>query len=515
MKKRLLAILLAAVMIFSLTACETTTDPGGSTQAPIETDDSGNPVDPSGSPEGACDKCGLAECGLEDSGWTCCVWPGDGDDLCTVCKGFFWDQGCQRLYAMQKFNEGQERGEKELINIYTFTDETLDMINFFVEKNPTFLDEYFIQIEYNTTSDAHRTQVSNNINKDGADGVDLFVADVDYAMEFADLPGTATITELGIEIVESEYYAYTLDLMRKGSDLMGLSHQATPGAMYYRADIAQEILGIESEAEMQALVSDWDGFIEVAEQITSGVQDTFMIAGADELKRNFANARTEGWVVDGEFNIDYDTIEEFVDVTTQIMDMDGLKVNAGGQQWSPSWNDGMSGGVFAYFGSTWYLHYVLKDNAGDSHGQWGMIPGPQPFFWGGTYWFGSKVAAADESKADAVRQLIEFFCVNDESITAYMTATGDFPSKKSVVGNLEATEDQKSFFLFETDHYPVFAEIADKIDITDNITKYDDVMNSLFDDFINNVFADGMSIDDALDAMSEGVRANAPSVTVR
>jgi len=513
MKKRLLAILLAAVMIFSLTACETTTDPGGSTQAPIETDDSGNPVDPSGSPEGACDKCGLAECGLEDSGWTCCVWPGDGDDLCTVCKGFFWDQGCQRLYAMQKFNEGQERGEKELINIYTFTDETLDMINFFVEKNPTFLDEYFIQIEYNTTSDAHRTQVSNNINKDGADGVDLFVADVDYAMEFADLAGTATLAELGITINASDYYGYTLDLMRKGSDIMGLSHQATPGAMYYRADIAQEVLGIESEEDMQKLVEDWDGFLKVAEQIVDET-DFKIIAGADELKRNFLNARTEGWVVDGVFNIDYDTIEEFVDVTQELIDMDGVAVHSGGVQWGDKWNNGMNDGIFAYFGSTWYLHYILKDNAGDSYGKWGMIPGPQSFYWGGTYWFGSKNAADDEDKLAAVKQLIEFFCVDDESITAYMTETGDFPSKKSIVGDLSATDDQKKFFLFETDHYPVFSRIADRIDITKNITKYDDVMNTLFDTFINNVFADGMDIDDALDAMSEGVKENVSDVRV-
>jgi hypothetical protein len=498
MKKRLLAMLLAAVMIFVIAACETTTepdvDPVNTVIDEVNGENNEEPTD-EGDPE-TCADCGEPE----------------------------WNCACDKIAKINDFNALQgERGDRELINIYTFTDETVDMLNFFLQNTEDFGEDYFIQLEFNTNAQAHRTAVSLNVNNTGDDGVDLFVADVDYAMEFADLPGTATIADLGIEINESEYYAYTLDLMRKGDDIMGLSHQATPGAMYYRADVASEILGIESEDEMQALVSDWDGFIEVAQQIVDGAQDMKILAGADELKRNFINARTEGWVVDGDFNIDFDTIEEFVEVTEEIMDMGGLKVNAGSQQWSGSWNEGMESGVFAYFGSTWYLHYILKGNSGSSFGQWGMIPGPQSFFWGGTYWFGSKVAADNEAKAEAVKQIIEFFCVNDESIIAYMSETGDFPSKKSVVeatdeeGDLvlKATDEQKSFFLFETDHYPVFSTIADRIDITKNITKYDDVMNSLFDDFINNVFSDGMSVDEAIDAMSEGVRANAPSVTVR
>jgi len=148
-------------------------------------------------------------------------------------------------------------------------------------------------------------------------------------------------------------------------------------------------------------------------------------------------------------------------------------------------------------------------------GNWGMVEGPQEFYWGGTFWFGSKVAAADESKVEGVKQIIEFFCVNDETMLGYMRDTGDFPSKKTVAASLVADGGSNNLFLFGTDHYAVFSKIAERIDITKNITVYDEIMNSLFDDFINAVFADGETVEDALAAMREGVRERATSVTVR
>ena len=483
MKKGLFALLVTVAIIFSVTACTETYTPNLELVDEIYSNNNGEV------PENKSD---------------------ENPEICSDCEEPNLNCVCEKISKINGFNISQgERGSRELINIYTFTDETVDMINFFLLNNLEFSEKYFIQLKFSNNAETHRASVALNIDNDGEDGIDLFLADVDYAMEFADLPGTATIAELGIVMSESDYYTYTLDLMRKGDALMGLSHQATPGAMYYRADIAAKVFGIKSENEMQELVSDWDGFIEVAQKIVDET-DFKILAGADELKRNFLNARTQGWVIDGKFNIDYDTIEEFVQVTGAIADMGGLKVNSGGQQFSTSWEAGMSDGVFAYFGSTWYLHYILKGQADDSFGKWGMIPGPQEFYWGGTYWFGSKSAASNKLKAEAVKQIIEFFCVDDESIIAYMTKTGDFPSKKTVLKSLSATDEQKSFFLYKTDHYPVFAEIADRIDISRNVTKYDAFMDKLFDTFINNIFSDGLPFYKALDILSTGVRENAP-----
>jgi hypothetical protein len=303
--------------------------------------------------------------------------------------------------------------------------------------------------------------------------------------------------------------------------ITGLPHQATPGGMYYRADIAKEVFGIESEDDMQALVSDWNAFIAAAEKLTSET-DFAMIYGADELKRNFMNTRDSAWVnANNELTICEDTIDEFVRVTKAIQDMDGgLRTNGTGQ-WAGNWNNDrqlMEGGVFAYFGSTWYLHHVHANNVGATRGQWGLIPGPAPFYWGGTYWFGSKAAAADDDKAAGVRAIIEFFCVEEESIAKWAGALGDFPANIAVAerfaANRPAGAQNNDMFLFGTNQFAVFAEIAKTIDITRNISRYDAQMDVLFGAFITDIFADGMDIDDAYEKLRESVKADLDSITV-
>ncbi|MCL2036618.1 MAG: ABC transporter substrate-binding protein [Oscillospiraceae bacterium] len=495
--KRFMAVLLAIIMVLTLSACTSTKDPaeegngtgtgGDGTNAPT-TDEQGNEVTTAAETKSA-------------------------EDL-------------RKEKVVNDFNASQgEVGNRTVLNFNTFTDETAGMLAFFLKENPEFGEDYYIKVELNTEVHQHRLAVSTNIGKTGSDSVDLFIADVDYAMEFAGMSGTASLADLGIEITESEYYAYTLDLVRIDGTVKGLSHQATPGAMYYRADIAEEILGIKSDADMQKLVSDWDKFLETMEKIMEESDDLNIIYGADELKRNFMNSRDEAWVVDNEFNIDMDTLEEFVRVTQAIKDMGGLAINGGGQ-WANNWYSGMKDGVFSYFGSTWYLHYTIKPNAKEdgegkdelgngSYGLWGMVPGPATFYWGGTYWFGSKVAAEDDAKKDAVAQIIEFFCVNDDSMFAYMDSTGDFPSKKAVAKKLADNYDGNDFFLFKTNHFEVFAEVAEKIDITKTITPYDATINSEVDEFINAIFSsEAKSFDDAIQAFKAAVRGKIPTLDI-
>ena len=414
--------------------------------------------------------------------------------------------------ALDKFYELQgDVAGREILNVYTFTKETVeDLLPLFLKKNPNnFTDDFYINVEMAADHAAHRLAVNTKLGDNG--GPDVFVADVDYAMEFAGLSGTASIDEIGIEINEDDYYDYVLDLMRKGDKIMGLSHQATPGGMYYRADIAEEVLGVKSEEEMQALVNDWDGFLEVAEKITEATE-LKMIYGADELKRNFLNTRSQGWVDDnGVFTVDEDTINEFVRVTSELKSMDALR-HSGTGQWSDGWFRGMGTNdpVFSYFGSTWYLHFTIKGNAkkGGTYGKWGMVPGPAPFYWGGTYWFASKESLKDDAKATAIKDIIEFFCVNEDDMEAFAKKTGDFVSNKKIVEKIKNDKKfENDFFLWKTNHYEVFAEIADDIDITKNITKYDGDLDDYFSNFITNVFAEEMSVAEAIGKMKESVKA--------
>jgi len=415
------------------------------------------------------------------------------------------------------------------INFWTFTDETKGLVDdYFLKDNPDFATKY--TIKWNLYGDQSPYRTAINADLGSASGPHLFVADVDYARKFAELSGTASYEDLGVKYDASLFYTYTLDLCKNNGKIMGLSHQATPGAMYYRADIAEEVLGVKTAEEMQALVSDWDKFTETAQKL--GEAKVPMIYGTDELKRNFMNNREEGWVVDGVFNVDEEAIDSLVDTVKKIKEAGALKNNGNGQ-WSDAWKAGMREDVFSYFGSTWYLHYTIKPNAIKEHddkyydangwdkavgdgtfGKWGMIQGPKPFYWGGTYWFGSTTAAQDEDVKAGVAQLLEYF-LSVEGQTAIAKGKGDFMSIKSI--NEELANDpayENPFFLDKTNHYKVFAEAAKHIDISKNITKYDADYDAVLMDFLNNVFAENMSVEDAKKQMYEDAKSAVNDVTV-
>lgn len=414
-------------------------------------------------------------------------------------------------------------GSKQEILVYTFTDETEGMLNGFLEANPDFAAKY--TFKYNLTGDANEyvTKVEKALGTN-TDVPDLYLADADYARKFAENAGTASLDELGITVNPDDYYKYTLDFTTVDGKMMGISHQATPGAMFYRSDYAKEYLGIETPEDMQAAVSTWDGFLDVAGKIKNASAGAVtMCAGIDELKRNFLNGRESGWVVDGKLNIDETTVKKFLDTSKAMADADELNALAI-SQWQANWYAGMKESVFCYFGCTWYLHYTIKPNCladaeaeqavgNGSYGLWNMIAGPSGFFWGGTWWFGSDNAAASDKK-DAVAQVIKYFCVDDATMEAYALKTGDFLSKKTVVEKIKDNEQFNNDFLGGQNHYQIFAQAADAIDISKNVTKYDATFNTAFDNLTSNYVVNGQSYDDAIATFKAEVASAIPDITV-
>lgn len=417
---------------------------------------------------------------------------------------------------------------KTKINVMTFTDETQGMIEKrFLAANPDIAEKFELVFDLVVDATDYQTKVELALST-GSNPPDLFLADADYARKFAENEKTAALKDIGIEPNRDDYYTYTLDFMTVDGVLKGMSHQATPGAMYYRSDYAKDYLGVNSPEEMQALVSTWDGVVDVAKTLqekTNG--DVTFMTGPDELKRNFLNSRTQPWIVDGKLNIDRATIDDFFKTTQAIVDLDQVKTfeNA---QWSAPWYTGMKDSVFAFFGCTWYLHYTIKPNSAEgydpdneaasegqgSYGKWGMVNGPAGFFWGGTYWYASTYALENKDKADAVARIIKYFCVDDESMEEYAKTSGDFLSKKSIVEKIKDDAAFNNPFLGGQNHYSAFALSAPTVDVSKNVTKYDATFNNIFDNMIGNVINEGMSIDDAVFKFKVEAKSQLPDLIV-
>lgn len=409
-------------------------------------------------------------------------------------------------------------GKKTVLKVSTFTEETEPMLKTFLEKNPDFAAKYEFKIDLTATASDYISKIEATL-ADGKDVPDLFLADADYSQKFAGNAGTATIEELGIKVNAADYYAYTLEFVTIDNKLMGLSHQAAPGAVFYRTDYAKEYLGIETPEAMQEAVSTWDKFIETAKKLEEKAGDkVFMISGIDELKRVFMANRATAWVVDGnKFSVDEAVLKKYFETTKTLFDAKAVKSGEKETQWQTPWFEGMQDGVFCYFGCTWYLHYTIKPNClktktgakdkdgkdtvvdadykvgNGSYGKWGMISGPQGFFWGGTWWFGAK----NSSHKDAVKTIIEWFCVNDESMAAYSKSKGDFPSKKTVVNAIKDDPVFNNVFLGGQNHFKMFAEAAEKVTAR-TMTKYDDTFNTALGDATLEYVLNGKSYEDCL-----------------
>lgn len=411
-------------------------------------------------------------------------------------------------------------GDKKTVKVYTFTEETQTMLDIFKkdEANKAIVDKYDFDIVLEATASNYITKVASALSSD-ADAPDLFLADADYAQQFAAYENTASLADLGITLNESDYYTYVLDFTSVDGVRKGVSHQAAAGAVLYRRDLAEEVLGSGEPEEVQKAMSDWTKFEETAGKMKE--KGYYMISGIDELKRCFMNNRDGAWVQDGKYYCDTATVTQYLELTKRLADA-GSTNFVDKTQWTSNWYNGMNGtsNVFCYFGCTWYLHYTIKPNCvltktgeadkdgnattaeadyvdgNGTFGKWGLIPGPAGYFWGGTWWFGSKQSTS-RGTSEAVKAVIEYFCVNDASMEAYMKQTGDFPSKKTVADKLTSDTTSSTYkFLAGQDHYTLLKDAADKINVK-TCSQYDDTFNTALDD-ATVAFVGGTSLEDVL-----------------
>jgi ABC-type glycerol-3-phosphate transport system substrate-binding protein len=245
----------------------------------------------------------------------------------------------------------------------------------------------------------------------------------------------------------------------------GMSWQATPGAVFYRRSLAKKYFGTDDPDKIQEYFKDMPTFFKTADELkakSKGICRIISTTG-DLFKPYSMGARKQPWVVDGKLYIDPAMIE-YMDACKELHDK-----NEEGRvgQWSEGWFAAMKGELkdekgtpeeaFCFFLPTWGLHYVLKQNAPKTAGDWAMIPGPLPYRWGGTW-----IAAYKGTKnPQAAKDLIKYLTTDDAFLTQYAKDSGDFVDNMDVVNKIK--DGFKEDFLGGQDHYAVFAKMAMKI----------------------------------------------------
>jgi len=338
---------------------------------------------------------------------------------------------------------------------------------------------------------------------------DVFSANAEYVRDFVESGFYDDLSKAPYNADVSELVDYTVE-MGTDSDgvLRAISWQATPGGFFYRRSIAKEYLGTDDPEEVGKMLSSIDKFIETGRLLKEKSNGKIkLITGYEDLVRPFLSIRKSGFVNDkNELVIDPVLLEYFD--TAKLLRDESLTAKI--SQWSPSWFEGMKAvsNIFGYILPTWGLHHILKGNAPDSSGDWGLTNGPASYFWGGT-WLG---VCVNSKNKEAAWKFVQMVTLDHETLKWHAKETGDFIGNKVVIDEIKDTFSEP--YLSGQNQYEFFAKEVEKID-SSMVTRYDlqirELMMGALKDYI-----DGLKTkEEAIESFKDDVKNAYPDIIVR
>jgi len=342
---------------------------------------------------------------------------------------------------------------------------------------------------------------------------DVFTLESAFVRRYIESGLLLDLTEL-YEEVSGRVLPYPVEIATYGGRVYGMSWQATPGAMFFRRSLALEYLGTDDPAEVQEFFADWELFMETALSMNEASGGRVaVISAVGDLNHPFRSARSQPWIVDGQLYID----PAMIDYMRMARFLRYNSLDGRVDQWSTGWFDGMRGTltdgagnpvpVFAYFLPTWGIHYTLRNNAPLTHGDWGMIPGPVTWFWGGTW----LAAYAETRHPEAAKEFIRQVATNEANIYRWARETGDFLNNVYVMNRILADDspapsDSPVAFLGGQNHFEIFMAMAPYVDGS-KIQGTDQAIDSLFLEAVTQYVNGEAAMEQALAMFREQVRA--------
>ena len=377
----------------------------------------------------------------------------------------------------------------EEIELWSFTNEVPEMVNYYMNLNPDFASEYTVKCCVLSTSNGYTDLLDNGLENGGSDGPDIYVvegADVmaysqgsmcNYAMSYEDLG-----IDVDSEIAAADIAQYTVDVgTNPNGEVVALGYQATGGAMIYRRSIAQDVFGTDDPDEIAEIFGggsgNWDAFWDAADTLKdNGVS---VVSSTNDIWQVIYGS-TDSWIKDGALNTSSDRYE-FFDMAYDLYD-GGYTNNSG--SWTEQWYADMNGTgdkpVFAFFGPAWLINYVMALNCYDTYGDWAVCIPPVGFSWGGSWLFANQ----NTDQADGVRDLIYWITLDTSTEGLqylwangwlYDNGTSDTVASGTVMNSISIESD----FLDGQDMMGVYDE-CNKLATGDCLSEYDSVINSEF-----------------------------------
>ena len=332
------------------------------------------------------------------------------------------------------------------------------------------------------------------------DKVDIFLIEADYAMKYTDpeVNVAMPLDELGITDADlSKQFQYTKDVVTDADGkIRGSSWQACSGGLIFNREIAKQVLGSDDLETVQAAVADWDAFNATAQKMKDAGYK--IVATVNDTFRVYSNNVSGKWVQDGKIVVD-DNVKKWADDSKALVDAGMTTTN---DMWSDDWSKGFQapGDVFCYFGPAWLINFSMgadpskEDDGSIAHaGGWGLVNGPQGFYWGGT-WI---CAAQGTDNPDIVKDIILNMTTNDDIMKDIAVKDSDCVNNKDVLTALATDETFGNAILGGQNPYQMLSDGAEKIDLS-NLSEYDQACVEEYQNAMKNFFDGNATYEEAL-----------------
>ena len=320
------------------------------------------------------------------------------------------------------------------------------------------------------------------------------------------------------QIVE---YAYKAGTDSADGKVKALSYQVTPGGITYRRDIAKAVWGNDDPAFIAEKYKDVNAITQTAKELQAKGYSIFSDTG--NLRWFVYGKDPQPWVKDNKLMMTQDRLD-YVDAAVNLYQQ---KLVAFAPEWSAAWYASMAGPipvdadfkdlkdvdpnsakteVFSYALPTWGS-LIVRDNAKDNIGKFGVTTGPNSYFAGGTF---MAISSFSKNK-QAAWDFIKYCTLNQDTAQWWIDK-----SKGDVVSNipaLEANKDKANDAFGGQKTYAFWLEQAKKVDYS-LVTKYDDNIGKFFGQAITSVQKGEMSKDDALKDFYKNVNTIYPEIQV-
>lgn len=409
-------------------------------------------------------------------------------------------------------------GGKSKIIVWVYSDEYRAELEEFLKSTP--LDLSF-EANIRAVNSADFAEELQKAIDSGEDIPDVFMLSPDNIKKYIESDLTADVSDLGLEVTIERYFPYVAQAATDShGHVKAVGWQADPGIFMYRRSMAKAYLGTDNPDDIQAMISNWDGFYATAKKVSEASEGkTRMLAGQEDMLRPFLASDSQPWVRDGRL-VFSPRKQAYVDYM-QKMAGDHLIYTA--EQWSEAWLQGISDtqSVFGYFSSGICMLYVMKKACGGkmkgegSYGDWAVVPGPADYCWGGS-WF----AAYGESKnKDAAGDFISLFtgCTDDatrlDQSIRYFRTSGEFAASSEIVSQVRYDPQFEDSFIGGQNYYQQLSVAAKEISMT-NMTTYDSDIGSIFCTYMNQCAGGLKTADQAVSDFKTSVSVAFPELSV-